>query len=1095
VPETPDRLAESLKDRYAIQRELGRGGMATVYLAEDLRHERRVAIKVFKPELAAVLGGERFLREIQITARLNHPHILPLLDSGDADGLLYYVMPFVEGESLRQRLEREKQLPIADALKIVRDVGDALSYAHSHDIVHRDIKPENILLESGHAVVSDFGIARPVTAAGGDRLTETGVAMGTPTYMSPEQAAGERDVDARSDIYALGCVLYELLAGEPPFSGPSAQAIMARKFHESVTSLRILRPAIPEALERVVTKALDRTPADRFLTAQEMLDAVDRAAQPSTQPSGPILQVINQPPCVTPTHYMNRDEAALEISSFLRDQSKRVLTVVGRAGIGKTSVVCRVLEAVGQGSRIGDQPWPAIRAIVHLNLYGNRRDTVPRMMADLAKPLSASSASHIPLAYDDSPQGIRATMETLLSVLDASQAVILSIDNLEHVIDPRGYVIDRQLDTVLRAVLELPSHALKVITTTRVPPRELILIEPGRQQVVHLDRGLDPACGEQVLRRLDAANVCGMGSADSDRLRRATEYTNGNPRALEALYASLIADRDSSLEDVIGDRPDSLPDNVVRAYVGEAVERLEPAERRVMHALAVLGRPAAAEVVAALVEPDGIGDSQWILSRLVGMHLVRKDRRGYYLHPVDRAYFVTPSALGATAGRTSVDAAVADEEQASKRLVERAAQYFRRIRRPAEEWQSLEDLSVPLAEFEYRVASEDFDGAAEVLTAIGFDYLIRWGHYTLAVDLHEQIAERIDDPQLAQWTIGNLGTAYWRLGQYDRAIACYSKAITMAEARNDPAGRAASLGNLGTCYSELGRISTAMEYHREAVEIQRAIGDTRGEATQISNFGTCQAQLGRLTEARECYETSMNLARELNDQTLVARQLGNLGLIEHAVGDADRGLALLERARNLAEEIGDPIVQIGCLRYRGEILLDRGDTTGAREAFDRAVTLGAELGNPQFEATARFGLAMVLLKEGKPGDARDMLHAALEPHPVFHPPHFVSLWRGMVALRSGSPSQAERDFEEALRLVREVIDRDANAFGAWDIQGLAQAGLAVAQTAPGHAADARVSFARARAIVDAPGIVAAIRSQFDEIAIADVQGLLRGVLG
>jgi serine/threonine-protein kinase len=215
------RLKDALADRYRIERELGRGGMATVYLAEDLK---RVAIKVLDPEVAAAIGPERFLGEIATVARLTHPHILPMHDSGIADGLLYYVMPYVEGESLRDRLAREKQLPLEDALRIAREVADALSYAHSRGLIHRDIKPENILLQEGHAVVADFGIARTAAAAGGEKLTATGIAVGTPAYMSPEQAAGGRDLDGRSDLYSLGCALYEMLAGVPPFAGATAES-------------------------------------------------------------------------------------------------------------------------------------------------------------------------------------------------------------------------------------------------------------------------------------------------------------------------------------------------------------------------------------------------------------------------------------------------------------------------------------------------------------------------------------------------------------------------------------------------------------------------------------------------------------------------------------------------------------------------------------------------------------------------------------------------------------------------------------------------------------------------------------------------------
>jgi tetratricopeptide (TPR) repeat protein len=274
VAEQFERLQTALADRYAVQQELGRGGMATVYLAEDLKHHRPVAIKVLKPELAAVLGPDRFLREIELSARLTHPHILPLHDSGSADGLLYYTMPFVAGETLRDRLDREKQLPLEDALQIAREVADALGYAHSLGLVHRDIKPENILFESGHAVVADFGIARAITAAGGAHLTETGIALGTPAYMSPEQSTGEQAIDGRSDLYSLGCVLYEMLAGEPPFTGPTAQAIFAKRFTEPLPRVSVVRETVPAAVEAALGKVLARAPADRFATAQQFAAAL-----------------------------------------------------------------------------------------------------------------------------------------------------------------------------------------------------------------------------------------------------------------------------------------------------------------------------------------------------------------------------------------------------------------------------------------------------------------------------------------------------------------------------------------------------------------------------------------------------------------------------------------------------------------------------------------------------------------------------------------------------------------------------------------------------------------------------------------------------
>ena len=289
-----ERLNAALAGRYAIERELGRGGMATVYLAHDVKHQRPVAVKVLRPELAAALGPDRFLREVEIAARLNHPHILPLYDSGEADGFLFYVMPYIKGESLRHRLARDKQLPIEEALGVTRQIASALGHAHAQHIIHRDVKPENILLYEGEAMVADFGIALAASAATGERLTKTGFAVGTPEYMSPEQALGERELDARSDVYSLGCVLYELLAGEPPYTGRTAQAVMAKRFADPVPSARRLRAAIPAGVEQALMKALARVPADRFASAAAFAEALaaPAAARPRT-PSVAVLPFLN----------------------------------------------------------------------------------------------------------------------------------------------------------------------------------------------------------------------------------------------------------------------------------------------------------------------------------------------------------------------------------------------------------------------------------------------------------------------------------------------------------------------------------------------------------------------------------------------------------------------------------------------------------------------------------------------------------------------------------------------------------------------------------------------------------------------------------
>ena len=273
MPELAPAFARELAERYEIEREIGRGGMATVFLARDLRHDRHVALKVLDPELGAVLGSDRFLAEIRTTANL-HPNLLPLFDSGAAAGLLFYVMPYVEGESLRHRLDREKQLPVDDAVRIAIGVAQALAYAHARGVIHRDLKPENVLLQAGQPVVADFGIALAVSAAGGTRLTQTGLSLGTPQYMSPEQATGDRQIDARSDVYSLGAVLYEMLTGEPPHTGPTVQAVIAKLLTEEPRAVRVLRPGVSPHLERVVASTLAKLPADRIPSAERLVAAL-----------------------------------------------------------------------------------------------------------------------------------------------------------------------------------------------------------------------------------------------------------------------------------------------------------------------------------------------------------------------------------------------------------------------------------------------------------------------------------------------------------------------------------------------------------------------------------------------------------------------------------------------------------------------------------------------------------------------------------------------------------------------------------------------------------------------------------------------------
>jgi eukaryotic-like serine/threonine-protein kinase len=390
----PERLAAAIGDRYRVERELGAGGMATVYLAQDLRHDRRVAVKVLRPELAAVIGAERFLSEIKTTANLQHPHILPLHDSGSIDGILFYVMPYVEGESLRERIMRERQLPIAEAVRLATEVANALDYAHRQGVVHRDIKPENILLHDGGALVADFGIALAVSTAG-TRMTETGMSLGTPHYMSPEQAMGEREITPRSDVYALGCVTYEMLAGEPPFTGPTAQAIVARVMTEEPRGLTLQRKSVPPHVEAAVQIALSKIPADRYATAADFALALNDPSRTMTIAAA------------TPMMRRHRWRDAAVVGGLALLVGAGLTAVVGRPAVPAAETVRVLVSLPDSGGVVSlDNLSLAIspdgKRLVYVGPAGNGRMLWMREMSEFeGKPLPGTEGAQAPFFSPD----------------------------------------------------------------------------------------------------------------------------------------------------------------------------------------------------------------------------------------------------------------------------------------------------------------------------------------------------------------------------------------------------------------------------------------------------------------------------------------------------------------------------------------------------------------------------------------------------------------------------------------------------------------------------------------------------------------------
>ena len=453
---TASPLADALRDRYTLERELGRGGTATVYLARDLRHNRPVAVKVLRPELAAALGSDRFLREIRVTAGLQHPHILTVLDSGDAAGRLWFAMPYVEGESLRQRLVRERQLPIHEALRITLDVSQALDYAHQRGIVHRDIKPENLLLTTdGSTLVADFGLARALGAATED-LTGTGLAVGTPTYMSPEQASGAKELDPRTDVYSLACVLYEMLTGDPPFSGRSPAAILARKSVEAVPSLRVVRESVPEDLEDVVLKALARVPADRFTTMHAFAEALEGA-------SGEVPRVTKS----TALRIKKRNNFAVALIAVVVVASG--LTVRGLRREGGELVPDRVAVGIFE-NRTGDPSLEPLGSMAADWLTdGILRSGLAEVVPTTAMLLVVSSPPPSEGSSGDAPAIRRLTEET-----GAGTIVSGSYYRMHDSLHFQAYLLDAKRDKLLRVVAPVRGSA----------DRPVELIEVLRQRVL-----------------------------------------------------------------------------------------------------------------------------------------------------------------------------------------------------------------------------------------------------------------------------------------------------------------------------------------------------------------------------------------------------------------------------------------------------------------------------------------------------------------------------------------------------------------------------------------------------------------------------------
>jgi tetratricopeptide (TPR) repeat protein len=861
-------------------------------------------------------------------------------------------------------------------------------------------------------------------------------------------------------------------------------------------------PARRPQIEREIADLDQRVAAQRQaiehpLAAQtQTAERIETGLQRERQPEKPVTKVavsrarfVNPPPMAAPGHFQDRHVETGQAADFLRAAGLRVMTVAGRGGLGKTAMACRLLKALEGGQVPDDGGELAVSGIVYLSPVGGHAVNFPNLYADLCRLLPEDDGEALTERYRDPQQTpaqlMLALLEAFPSGAPAGPSVVL-LDNLEDLIDAEtGTLTDPPLDEALRALLTGPDHGVKVILTTRVAPRELLLVQPGRQRWLNMDKGLDSPFAENILRAMDPDASLGLLNAPNEVLALARERTRGFPRALEALAAILSADRDTTLEELLAETA-RLPGNVVEALVGEAFSRLDPLAQQVMQALAVYPVPVPAVAVDYLLQPyRATIDAVPVLGRLVNMAFVRRDAGRYYLHQVDRDYALARLPDGEPADRD------ADPLPFTRQaLRHRGAGYFEQTRTPREDWKSLDDLDPQLAEFELRYQGGDYDTAAQVLLGIDGDYLSQWGHYRLTAGLHERLQGHLDDPWTSASSKNGLGNSYRALGQTARAIELFEQVLAIARETGNRQGEGAALGNLASCYGELGQTARAIDLFEQALAIDRETGDREGEATDLGNLGNRYAELGQITRAIELYEQALAIARETGDRQGEARHLGNLGSRYADLGQIPRAIDLYKQALAIARQIGYRYSETAYLSGLAQVHGDLGSWDQGARYSQEAIDIADAIGSAQSQSGARGILALIQLLAGDLAAARQTISAARD-HDYPTDRAALSLLSGIIWLRQDRPTAAAEEFQASITQAGQQLEHSSGDYDALDTKALALCGLALT-TEPGKAAEACTLFRAARAITIADGIVRRTLALFDALAAADRGGILAG---
>jgi tetratricopeptide (TPR) repeat protein len=860
---------------------------------------------------------------------------------------------------------------------------------------------------------------------------------------------------------------------------------------------------------------------DPETAAQQTEERIAAGLEQQRQPERPVVgparvRFVNRPPAPVPSHFRGRGSETRLIGDFLSADERRLLWVVGRGGVGKTALVSRILTTLEGGWLPDGLGELVVDSIVYLSSGGARSISFPNVFDDLCRLVPEDVADVLRARYRASNETPSELTCALLELLLEAPTVLL-LDRFEDVVDQdRQSLRDDAMGAVLRAVLMAPPHGLKVIVTTRMTPRDLLLFEPGRQQQLNLDEGLPSPLAEQVLRDMDPDGSLGLRDAPMELLTKVRERTWGFPRALEAIKGSLAADREATLAELLAQ---PLPHNVVEALVGEAFSRLDSPAERVMEALAIYPVPVPTVAVDFLLQPyDAAVDSAPVLSRLVNMQFVHRGDTRYYLHDLDRDYALQRVPVG------TVEDRLANPPRFSHSALRmRGAEYFHEIRTPSETWRTLDDLAPQLTEFQLRYQAGDYDGAARVLLEIDRRYLFFWGQDQLVVDLHEQLRGLVTNRAMLIASNQALGMCLAAMGQVARAIEHHEEAVRISRAIGARKAEADNLGSLGWCHRYLGKTRRAIEFLEEAVAIEREIGDRDSEASNLSNLGLCYAALGQTEQAIKLQSKALDLHREraraeevgeLIEQLDLGERIEQrdpgefidlglptwparaweatdkyrLGLCYADLGEIDEAVGLYVDALERFEALGPREAEALTRIHLGSAYLDQARWAEAELSCRRGVEIADELHHVEGSSEGRLYLATAQLHGNELDAAREITQAAraYAYQPTSGP---LALIDGIAALHQGDTRSAQRAFSDALSAANALIEEASDNLSALDTKGLALCGLALAEN-PRRADEAAATFRAARAVSRAPGIVGRVLRTFDVLATADELGTL-----